>query len=154
MQRRPSKRQQNALKSLEPTEQPTTQPVEASQKTDTAGERQNTKLASYTSSKSLVTLLCILPFLASLGLFARFYYESIHGHVSRLRELLHDDEAGLSPSTKIEYQINENGQLRPEDHVYRDVVTQTLDWSITAGQRRPDGVDKRVYLINGDSSMQ
>jgi hypothetical protein len=40
-------------------------------------------------------------------------------------------------------------ELRPEDHVYRPPVTQHLDWRITSGQRRPDGVLKEIYLING-----
>jgi hypothetical protein len=40
-------------------------------------------------------------------------------------------------------------ELHPEKHVYRAPVTQHLDWQITADHRRPDGVLKRVYLING-----
>ncbi|KAJ6043317.1 uncharacterized protein N7446_001512 [Penicillium canescens] len=39
-------------------------------------------------------------------------------------------------------------ELHPEDHVYRAPVTQYLDWHITVDHRRPDGVLKRVYLIN------
>ncbi|KAL2006773.1 hypothetical protein VTN00DRAFT_9441 [Thermoascus crustaceus] len=39
-------------------------------------------------------------------------------------------------------------QLHPEDHVFREPVIQHLDWRITSGDRRPDGVKKRVYLIN------
>ncbi|KAE8421217.1 multicopper oxidase-domain-containing protein [Aspergillus pseudocaelatus] len=39
-------------------------------------------------------------------------------------------------------------ELRPEDHVSRPPVTQHLDWHITSGLRRPDGVLKQVYLIN------
>jgi hypothetical protein len=40
-------------------------------------------------------------------------------------------------------------ELHPEDHVYRQPVTHHLDWRITSGQRRPDGVLKKIYLING-----
>jgi hypothetical protein len=40
-------------------------------------------------------------------------------------------------------------ELRPEDHAYRPPVTQHLNWRITSGQRRPDGVLKQIYLING-----
>ncbi|CRL29634.1 Cupredoxin [Penicillium camemberti] len=40
-------------------------------------------------------------------------------------------------------------QLHPEDHVYRPAATQYLDWRVTSDFRRPDGVLKRVYLING-----
>ncbi|CAI7589723.1 unnamed protein product [Penicillium crustosum] len=40
-------------------------------------------------------------------------------------------------------------ELHPEDHVYRPAATQYLDWRVTSDFRRPDGVLKRVYLING-----
>ncbi|KAI2791087.1 hypothetical protein POX_c03942 [Penicillium oxalicum] len=39
-------------------------------------------------------------------------------------------------------------ELHPEDHVYRAPVTRHLDWRISKGHRRPDGVLKLVYLIN------
>ncbi|KAJ5901666.1 multicopper oxidase-domain-containing protein [Penicillium taxi] len=38
--------------------------------------------------------------------------------------------------------------LHPDDHVYRPTVTQYFNWSVTSGLRRPDGVLKRIYLIN------
>ncbi|KAJ5578572.1 multicopper oxidase-domain-containing protein [Penicillium hispanicum] len=38
--------------------------------------------------------------------------------------------------------------LHPEDHIYRLPETQHLEWRISSGQRRPDGVLKQVYLIN------
>lgn len=40
-------------------------------------------------------------------------------------------------------------QLHPEDHINRAPTTQHLDWTVTADDIRPDGVLKRVYLING-----
>ncbi|KAJ5816091.1 hypothetical protein N7447_008324 [Penicillium robsamsonii] len=40
-------------------------------------------------------------------------------------------------------------ELHPEDHMYREPATQYLDWRVTSDFRRPDGVLKRVYLING-----
>ncbi|OGM46751.1 laccase [Aspergillus bombycis] len=40
-------------------------------------------------------------------------------------------------------------ELHPEDHVYREPVTQHLDWVVTADYLRPDGVLKQVYLVNG-----
>lgn len=39
-------------------------------------------------------------------------------------------------------------ELHPKDHVYRSPVTQHLDWRVTSGHRRPDGVLKEIYLIN------
>ncbi|KAJ5551834.1 CAZyme family AA1 [Penicillium sp. DV-2018c] len=40
-------------------------------------------------------------------------------------------------------------ELHPENHVYRGPTTQYLNWRVTSNDRRPDGVLKRVYLING-----
>lgn len=40
-------------------------------------------------------------------------------------------------------------KLHPEEHAFRDATTHTINWRVTAGKRRPDGVLKRVYLING-----
>ena len=39
--------------------------------------------------------------------------------------------------------------LSPEDHISRPSRTITVEWNITRGARRPDGVLKEVYLING-----
>jgi hypothetical protein len=147
MQRRPSKRQQQHVSK---SSDPTTQPIEAQQKPETEVKKQNPKLTSYTSSKVFITVVCILPFLATLVLFVRFYYESNDDdNVSRLSKSLNDHETVSSPALNFDNRILKIGQLRPEDHIYREAVTQTLNWSITAGQRRPDGVDKRVYLTNG-----
>nr|POE72045.1 laccase-1 [Quercus suber] len=41
-------------------------------------------------------------------------------------------------------------QLHPQEHASRDPRTLHFDWRITAGNRRPDGVLKRVFLVNGD----
>jgi len=38
--------------------------------------------------------------------------------------------------------------LHPEDHIFRPATTIKQTWRITSGTRRPDGVLKRVYLIN------
>ena len=43
---------------------------------------------------------------------------------------------------------NSNFALHPE-HAYRPPRKISLYWTVTKGQRRPDGVDKTVYLING-----
>ncbi|RDW68218.1 hypothetical protein BP5796_08875 [Coleophoma crateriformis] len=40
--------------------------------------------------------------------------------------------------------------LHPEDHVHRKPQTLNYDWVVTSGVRSPDGVQKQVYLINGD----
>lgn len=42
-----------------------------------------------------------------------------------------------------------NLELHPEDHVRRERKTWNYKWEITTGIRAPDGVEKTVYLING-----
>lgn len=39
-------------------------------------------------------------------------------------------------------------RLHPEDHATRPPTTQYFNWTIAAGTRSPDGVEKRVYLVN------
>ncbi|KUJ15800.1 uncharacterized protein LY89DRAFT_783068 [Mollisia scopiformis] len=39
--------------------------------------------------------------------------------------------------------------LRPEDHVSRDPTIQYFSWNITKGKIAPNGVQKDVFLING-----
>ena len=39
--------------------------------------------------------------------------------------------------------------LHPQDHIYRPAEIVERWWSINTGFRAPDGVKKRVYLING-----
>ena len=40
--------------------------------------------------------------------------------------------------------------LHPSDHIYRPPTTLYYKWRISTGHRRPDGVLKRVYLVNDD----
>ncbi|OJD15165.1 hypothetical protein AJ78_04560 [Emergomyces pasteurianus Ep9510] len=60
-----------------------------------------------------------------------------------------------SPSFLSEHQVlgeslhSGTQELHPEEHIYRPATTIRLNWTVTAGYRRPDGVLKRVYLING-----
>lgn len=39
-------------------------------------------------------------------------------------------------------------RLHPQSHASRPPTTQSFNWTITAGTRSPDGVEKRVYLVN------
>lgn len=39
--------------------------------------------------------------------------------------------------------------LHPEEHAYRHPTTIVHNWTITSGYRFPDGVKKKVYLVNG-----
>jgi hypothetical protein len=39
--------------------------------------------------------------------------------------------------------------LNPDEHVYRGPKTIHYVWNITSDLRAPDGVTKKIYLING-----
>jgi hypothetical protein len=41
-------------------------------------------------------------------------------------------------------------ELHPKNHVYRRPTIVTHDWTITSDLFSPDGVKKRVYMINGE----
>ncbi|KAJ3459208.1 hypothetical protein MRS44_015281 [Fusarium solani] len=40
--------------------------------------------------------------------------------------------------------------LHPEEHASRASTTLTFNWTISAGLRSPDGVEKRAYLVNDE----
>lgn len=61
--------------------------------------------------------------------------------------------APLGSSREATEEIRPSIGLRPEDHVFRLPRTQHLDWRVTSENRRPDGVLKNVYLINGKYSL-
>lgn len=45
-------------------------------------------------------------------------------------------------------------RLHPEDHTTRPPTTQYFNWTIAAGSRSPDGVEKRVYLVNSNALVK
>nr|POE51873.1 laccase-1 [Quercus suber] len=46
--------------------------------------------------------------------------------------------------------VGNHYQLHPHEHAFRDPRTLHYHWRITAGNNRPDGVLKRVFLVNGE----
>lgn len=42
--------------------------------------------------------------------------------------------------------------LHPHIHSSRGAKTLRFDWTVTTGLRSPDGVEKLVYLVNGESA--
>lgn len=67
----------------------------------------------------------------------------------------HAVPAFLPPNTPIvnSQDVNVDSdrcRLSPADHIFRNTTTITQTWRISSGFRRPDGVLKRVYLINDD----
>ncbi|KAG5793776.1 hypothetical protein H9Q69_007169 [Fusarium xylarioides] len=56
---------------------------------------------------------------------------------------------GLSSSPPSDDATGQLGyRLHPEDHATRPPTTQYFNWTITTDTRSPDGVEKRVYLVN------
>lgn len=45
---------------------------------------------------------------------------------------------------------SDRSMLSPEEHIFRNATTISQSWHVTSGLRRPDGVLKQVYLINGE----
>lgn len=43
--------------------------------------------------------------------------------------------------------------LHPDAHIGREATTQRLSWTITKSLLTPDGVEKQVFQINGESSL-
>ncbi|CAI7677495.1 unnamed protein product [Penicillium pancosmium] len=94
------------------------------------------------SSRPLLSwvLIALLVFILAYSLRPDIYLQSWigpllgHGHGHG-----HDEEASIRPYI----------ELHPENHVFRAPVTHHLDWRVTTDERRPDGVLKKVFLING-----
>jgi hypothetical protein len=83
--------------------------------------------------------------LASLLLFALYVsagrWKGAQSHIGDFLAGPNDEPAEI-PSLGI--------VLHPENHRSRDAGIITLHWTITSDFRAPDGVKKRVYLINGN----
>ena len=57
----------------------------------------------------------------------------------------HDGDKQLHDVSSLD-----SSRLHPEDHAFRDATNITHFWRVTSGYRRPDGVQKRVYLVNNE----
>lgn len=118
-------------------------PSAGSQTGETKPKNQRRSLPG--SPRPLVGFLCcISTLLIVLGLAARWQQGAIPNIF---------DIGILRPSSSLVSSSATAGpwssRLHPEDHVFRPQTTISLEWSITTGYRRLDGVKKRVYLVNG-----
>ncbi|KAB8349427.1 hypothetical protein FH972_023454 [Carpinus fangiana] len=67
-----------------------------------------------------------------------------------IRQMLADGSNKLSGSNlKSQPTPNLATLLHPKEHIGRPPSIKTLHWTVTSDFRRPDGVNKKVYLING-----
>ncbi|KAH8699074.1 multicopper oxidase-domain-containing protein [Talaromyces proteolyticus] len=102
---------------------------------------------------SWTVILPLLPFLVILVLFARFFFDPNEPNrrplpAGQQQKQHHEASQSTEWFSSIDSLIYDNGQLHPEGHIHREATTQTLTWRISTGQRRPDGVQKDVFLIN------
>lgn len=61
----------------------------------------------------------------------------------------HEDHEDVMEEPPHFSRIPDSSRLHPEDHVLRPADTINQFWRISKGEKRPDGVLKHVYLING-----
>ncbi|KAF5550714.1 hypothetical protein FMEXI_3673 [Fusarium mexicanum] len=79
-----------------------------------------------------ITALIVVALLSAIGVVVVLFHGSLSNQLS-------DDATGYF-----------GYRLHPEDHARRPPTTITLNWTITTGTRSPDGVEKRVYLVNDE----
>ena len=100
---------------------------------EAASQTKSQKLTKWYLSPAWVSVALVLLFVSALS-------------------LLSDPSAQLFASVRDLSQGPEHGfgiLLHPEEHIYRSADIVEHWWSISTGFRSPDGVRKRVYLING-----
>jgi hypothetical protein len=100
-----------------------------------------------TPSQKKHIFLSAIPLLAIFVLLSRFYYSDDLLIGLQAPPSLPSTEETTTPAGDGDN--NQLGQLHPEAHIHRPETTQKLEWRISAGLRQPDGVQKRVYLVNG-----
>lgn len=132
MERQNSRRRRPLRQEQAPSEQPEA-PVRTS-----APPKQHRPwpILSWSLVACLLLVLAYLQHPADLSLGPLI--PSVHRQLQHSHEL--DNVAAIRP--RIE--------LHPEEHAHRPARTQYLDWRISFDYRRPDGVLKRIYLINGE----
>ena len=98
---------------------------------------------------------CLLPLAAVLSSVVLFYFVVPSFYPTDPWKIDEEPDWGLptdasrqktdiSPVSKDDFTI----ELHPEEHESRAVRAIHVEWNITKGERRPDGVEKEVYLIN------
>lgn len=101
--------------------------------------RKSTPSLGVVISSLVVCVLVILAYLHQRNtpdpLQSLFPFPRVHG---KNHSILHGSDT-----------VRPRIELHPEDHAYREPSTQYLDWKVTSDYLRPDGVLKRVYLVNG-----
>jgi hypothetical protein len=115
---------------------------------DSSGPDHDEPTLVKNSSQRQWSAVSTILVLASLCLFALYVsvgrWKGARSNIGDFFAVTSDEAEGI-PSLGI--------VLHPESHQSRDAGIITLHWTITSDFRAPDGVKKRVYLINGNRSI-
>ncbi|PGH00992.1 hypothetical protein AJ79_08056 [Helicocarpus griseus UAMH5409] len=111
--------------------------------TSSQGTAHSFKSIRSWSKSQLVTFVTVLSWLAFLATSLRVL--GIPGFAGYLPVVFSSSDERVLDS----FLLSATDELQPEAHIYRAETTIRLNWTVTAGYLRPDGVRKRVYLING-----
>lgn len=141
MERPASRRRNKSQRQLSPSDSDTPQ------ERDTPSNGEGVPLQEKTQEHStrlisrasiFLLICCISTLVVFLNLLGRWHFWVPDLHVS--------NNDGLNQSSAAQ---SSNWELHPEDHALRPPTTIRLSWNITSEYRRPDGVNKLIYLING-----
>jgi hypothetical protein len=113
---------------------PRTQESQQSSEKATSSEPTSRPLLSWVL---LTLLVSFLAYSLRPDIYLHSWIGPLLGHAHRHP---HGEDASIRPYI----------ELHPEDHVFRAPVTHHLNWRVTTGERRPDGVLKKVFLINSE----
>ncbi|KAG9857101.1 hypothetical protein KCU98_g1186, partial [Aureobasidium melanogenum] len=99
-------------------------------------------------------VICILLVLSVVFVLldAKFRWDLEISKSLQTSSITHDASYGDAisrPSSPLSTATRLNIQLHPEDHAKREPSTLMYKWQITSAVQSPDGVEKLVYLING-----
>ncbi|KAH8802980.1 multicopper oxidase family protein [Xylogone sp. PMI_703] len=83
--------------------------------------------------------LCLIIIIVATGLQRPARYSTLLDFIQHT--------GAYSPETEVEKYVSID--LHPEDHIYRPPTTITLNWTVTSDYHWPDGVRKKVYMVNG-----
>lgn len=148
MERPASRRRNRSQRQLSPLDPNNPQEGDADADTDTLEDENAplqekkqespTRLFLFSRLSIFLLICCISTLVAFLYLLGKWQHLTPALHVSSGNSLNYSST--ISPS---------EWELHPEDHALRAPTTIRLNWNITSEYRRPDGVKKLTYLING-----
>ncbi|CAD0090812.1 unnamed protein product [Aureobasidium vineae] len=115
----------------------------------------NHRVLGHVRARVQSVCLVLLVFVVSTSLTARFYGNLDLPSSFKTTSSGSYKPSTLPPSTSSSSTSSSstiarlNIQLRPEDHITREPTTLSFKWRVTSVLQYPDGVEKLVFLING-----